>query len=154
MGDTDEPMTQPGFRLTVLSVAIEPLNAAGDVCLNASVDSQGFTGTVVAWVLGPAMDEFLAELRRLYDTFSGDAHLESMSPGEIDLHIRRGDAAGHVRVDGRIAARSAEIGRQRYDHAVEFGVWWELEGVRIFADDLAMQIAVQHAKQRESLGLR
>jgi hypothetical protein len=56
-----------------------------------------------AWVAASALLKFIEDLEELDRTRSGEATLQSMSPGEFDLTIRTADALGHLLVTASVA---------------------------------------------------
>jgi hypothetical protein len=70
---------------------------AGDVHLSAAAVSGNFTASLQSlWVSASAWQLFLGQLRELVDGAGREAHVESMSPADLALHIAVRDSAGHI----------------------------------------------------------
>lgn len=133
-------MPTPGLAITVLAVEAPWSSAAGDILVRVTVDSQGFYGATDTWILGDAWSGFLAAVDVLYQNMEGEAVLESISPCEFRLTIRREDALGHLRAEGVVSVNSPDDGPRRIAHSLSFGLRWEFEGMREFAGNLRAQV--------------
>lgn len=110
-------------------VEIVPAREHGDVRLSVFVRTPSFRGTYgEVWVDQERLDAFLADLRRLEAERSGEAVLESWSPGEFHLAFRAVDGAGHIGAE--VTLTRHELGSHRR-HANRVG--WDLE---VPAEDL------------------
>jgi hypothetical protein len=84
-------------------VTIEPVDrvpadlpSAGDVELSVEVASEQFSGPGFAWVAGPALAAFLAQLRELDTRRQGEAVVEGLSPEEFRLRLWSIDRRGSI----------------------------------------------------------
>jgi hypothetical protein len=109
-------------------VTIEPVDrvpailpSAGDVELSVEVASEQFSGHGFAWVAGPALAAFLAQLRELETRRQGEAVIEGLSPEEFRLRLWSIDRRGHMAVGGLVTKRVHKGEAGPYGHAVEFG---------------------------------
>lgn len=81
------------------------LDDSFDLLLMVRVSCRQFTATIDTWVARDAWFAFAQQTTILEETRKGDAHLESMSPQELDLTIRALDPAGHMGVEGTVGTR-------------------------------------------------
>ena len=69
-----------------------------------AVQDLGFAGAYdEVWFFRNAFVSFIQALSQFADKHEGEAHLESMSPGEAVLSIRSLDIARHVLVEAQVA---------------------------------------------------
>lgn len=103
------------LELTVLDVErdVARIAAGGDVLVAVRARVRDFSGAVEAWVLRDAWAHFLGQLARLEAARTGEAVLESVSPGELRLRLFAVDRAGHMAAEGEIAAVYTAVGRSR-----------------------------------------
>ena len=74
------------------------------MCISSLKVSAGdFVGRNASiWASRPVWDAFLGDLHAVARTRSGEARLISMSPADLEIHVRIHDRAGHVRVTGHV----------------------------------------------------
>jgi hypothetical protein len=77
----------------------------GDLPLVVRVLRDGFTGEAKTWVERHAWFAFAQELTVLEETLTGEAHVQSMSPGELDLTVRAVGRRGHLGIEGVVGKR-------------------------------------------------
>ena len=73
--------------LEITEVIPLTLPTAGDACFTAEVSTGDFSGRGSSWVEALALDDFLSALRSMDHTRKGEARIESMSPGELQLRV-------------------------------------------------------------------
>lgn len=71
------------------------------------------------WLLGADFQRFCTELVELEATRKGEAKIESVSPGELELTVGSIDSLGHLAVWGKTGYHV--LGTSDYYHSVEFG---------------------------------
>jgi hypothetical protein len=84
--------------LRIIEVLSSPLPRPGDVKLEAHLSGEGFVGASSAWVDAEALRKFSSQLAEITEHFRGAAVLDSMSPGELSLHLAPANGRGYVRV--------------------------------------------------------
>jgi hypothetical protein len=84
--------------LRVTEVLSSALPRPGDLRLEARLSGEGFEGASSAWVDADTWRAFASQLADLVAHFRGVAVLESMSPGEMSLHLAPANGRGYVRV--------------------------------------------------------
>lgn len=110
-----------------MGVAIEEdqmLSSHGDAYVTVKVQSKGFSGHNDLWVLAEAMQSFCSALIKLEKNLQGEAHLEAISPGELELKVRSVNSRGGIGVVGTTGYQVQDEGRE-YRHAVSFGFEFE-----------------------------
>jgi hypothetical protein len=108
-----------GFARLELTVAevqapVAGATAGGDIRISVAVRFAAFAGAVSVWIDQDVWAGFIRQLQLLEQTRSGEALLESMTPGELRLRFHSLDRAGHMGVEGellRYAYRQTEGGR-------------------------------------------
>ncbi len=132
---TDESVlrfgTQDNFVEISAVVERDPsLQSHGDVRLSIGVQSYGFNGCNALWVDRHVLRMFAGQLAKLERSLAGEAKLNSMSPGELELTVRSVSPLGHIAVMGSTAHRfKADSGS--YLHSVSFG--FEIESAQLLA---------------------
>ena len=76
--------------------------AEGDLLLDVSVSSSGYSAADQVWVLAEEWRRFTQELSELEESRQGRATLEGMSPRELMLIFHSTDALGHMAVAGSL----------------------------------------------------
>lgn len=80
---------------------------SGDLSASVNVRHDVFSGGAQeAWFFREDVLAFIAALNRLAQTHEGEARLESMSPGEVVLHVERLDLARHLVLHAIVSATS------------------------------------------------
>ncbi len=82
-------------------------DSRSDIRVVARVYYAGFTGETQVWVARGEWAEFSNQLVELERTRSGEAVLNAMSPGELQLRLFTTDRLGHVAVEGFVGRRGA-----------------------------------------------
>lgn len=116
-----------------ISAAVEQdpsLQSDGDARLSIVVQSHGFSGRNHCWTARAALRDFAEQLAQLDRSLKGAAKLESISPGELDLHVRTVSPLGHMVVVGS-AARRLRDDYESYLHSVAFG--FEIDATQLSA---------------------
>jgi hypothetical protein len=93
----------------------------GDVLVVARMRLHDYTAMSEAWIDRDVWKRFLTELATLDRRRTGEAVLDSISPGELRLRIHALDRAGHMGVDGQMSHRYAIPG-VRPSHAASAAV--------------------------------
>ena len=88
-------------------VELQPRFAPGDadLALTVHVFRDGFLGDIQTWVARHDWFAFAQALGVLEQRRTGEANLQSMSPGELKLTVKSLDRAGHLGIEGAIARR-------------------------------------------------
>jgi hypothetical protein len=95
---------ETSLELKPLETLPADVPGAGDTRFEITVKSAGFTGkNHKVWVARPAMDTWIAQLRRVADERKGSAELQSLSPDDFLLVVRVADSAGHIAVEGNLS---------------------------------------------------
>jgi len=76
--------------------------AHGDALLGVRMHSAGFSGSTEVWVLQEQLRLFCSSLVKLEQSLRGQAMLESVSPGELELKVFSVSLRGHVAVEGSL----------------------------------------------------
>jgi hypothetical protein len=94
------------FELSVVEVerAVSGIYAGGDVLIVVRVRLRDFSGAADAWILRESWSDFLSQLRRLEQNRTGEAIVESLSPGELRVRVFALDRAGHMGVEGELTS--------------------------------------------------
>ncbi len=87
------------------SLELEVAFADPDPYLVVRLQLPGFSACTETYVLESGWSSFLRELQSLEATRQGEATVESISPGELQLRIRSLDRAGHMGIEGLIGMR-------------------------------------------------
>jgi hypothetical protein len=98
----------------------EDLPSKGDAYVTIKLSSNGFSGQNSLWVLSESLFYFCRSLIVLEKTRKGEALLESISPGELNLQIFSIDSLGHMGVRGKTGfnvLNSTDL----FPHSVTFG---------------------------------
>ena len=87
------------------------IGIAGDsdpygVEVTVTVQVDGFAGTTSSFVLIEEWRAFVAGVEALDQARQGEARLQSIAPGEIEITLRSTDRAGHTAFEGQIAQRA------------------------------------------------
>lgn len=98
----------------------DSLPSYGDAHITIAVHSNGFSGRNDVWVMAEEFRKFCISLVRLEKNRKGEAALNSISPGELDLKIYSKDCLGHLAVSVTTGCSVANI-----HHSVTFGFEFE-----------------------------
>lgn len=95
-----------------------------DAYVTMRVASAGFTGHNDFWIHADALRNFAANLVGLDGSLSGQAHLESISPNELNLMVRSVSSRGHLAIAGSLGY---EVRRENsaFWHSAAFGFEFE-----------------------------
>jgi hypothetical protein len=77
-----------------------PTLANSDLAIIVRVSRDGFTCETKTWILRHDWFAFTQQLSILEETRSCEAHVESMSPGELALTVKSIDGLGHLGIEG------------------------------------------------------
>ena len=105
-----------------------------DLLLVVRVVRDGFTGEAQTWVERHAWFAFAQGLTMLDETLTGEAHVQSMSPGELELTVKAVGRRGHLGIEG-------VVGKREFDREVmlRFSLFtFEPSQVAAFARDARM----------------
>src|SRR5687768_12504108 len=94
-------------------VELETCFTPGDAHLSLTVRASydGFVGATETWVERHAWFAFTQALTILEERRSGEASVESMSPGELHLTVKALHNRGHMGIEGL-------IGRREFDREI------------------------------------
>ena len=92
----------------------------GDARVVAATTSSTFSGRGNGWVSQHGMERFCEALIALEHSLRGEAKLQSMSPGAVELLIRSVTSRGHVAVEGKLGKLIYSRDSQFW-HSVSFG---------------------------------
>ena len=98
----------------------DDLPSKGDAYLTIRVASNGYTGENDLWVDHRSFFSFCSALSDLECSRTGEAVLESMSPGELHLRFHSVDSCGHIAVEG-LTGYDVQREHSRFQHSVQFG---------------------------------
>lgn len=126
-------------------VEFEPRIATGDadLALTVRASRDGFLGETQTWIERHAWFAFAQALTVLEEQRSGEATVQSMSPGELNLTVKAIDRLGHIGIEGM-------VGKHEFDREVElrFSVFsFEPAQIVAFAQ-AARQISVTLGSRR------
>ena len=82
-----------------------------DLALTVRVLRDGFTCESQTWVERHVWFAFAQELTVLEETLKGEANVQSMSPGELELTVKAVGLRGHLGIEG-------VVGKREYDREV------------------------------------
>ena len=97
------------------------LPSRGDAYVTVKVQSHGFSGHNDLWLLADSLRSFCAALVSLEAKRQGEARIEGISPGELDLRIFSVDRLGHMAVEG-ITGYGIQSENAIFPHSVRFGL--------------------------------
>ena len=84
--------------LTIIDVIPPSQPRGGDVHLQVNASIGDYLGTTSCWLDSEKLRLFSIATHQLYLSFQGDAHLQSLSPGELSLSLSPSDPSGIVLV--------------------------------------------------------
>jgi len=108
------------FELDLATQEKEDLPSKGDAYVTIKLSSNGFSGQNDLWVLSESLFYFCRSLIALEKTRKGEALVESISPGELNLQIFSIDSLGHMGVRGKTGFKVFN-GTDLFPHSVTFG---------------------------------
>ena len=108
------------FELDLVTQENEDLPSKGDAYVTIKLGSNGFSGQNSLWVLSESLFYFCRSLIALEKIRKGEALLESISPGELNLQIFSIDSLGHMGVRGKTGFNVLN-GTDLFPHSVTFG---------------------------------
>lgn len=95
-----------------------------DAYITLEVQSGKFSGHNALWVQSESMASFCHALVMLHQTLNGEALLESISPGKLQLKVFSCNSRGCLAIEGVIGSHL--IGEnQKFWHSVSFGFEFE-----------------------------
>ena len=112
------------LELHLVTVEQEDLPSNADAYMTVNVYSSGFEGHNDLWVSGDALCAFCKALITLEKMRQGEAMLEAVSPGELDIKVCSVSSGGHMAVIGSTAY---EVQREHgvLPHSIRFGFEFE-----------------------------
>lgn len=97
----------------------------GDALIGIVVSSHGYCGKNQVWVSQSVMQGFGRALLELEKNRQGEAHLASISPGELFLKVYAYSGLGQLAIEGE--TRHLVTGPVNFYHSVKFGFVLEPE---------------------------
>jgi len=85
-------------ELRITDITSPESQRSRDVHIEFSASVDGFTGSGSCWVAAEDFNAFAIAVRQLYLSFTGQAKLISMSPGEMSLLLSPSNSRGYILV--------------------------------------------------------